>query len=248
MPDTFVIIPTYNERENLERTVGRLRQSVAHAHVVIIDDASPDGTGVLADQLAAEDAAIHVIHRPGKDGLGSAYIAGFRYGMERDARFLVQIDADGSHDTDELPRMLEAARDGADVVIASRYVTGGTVRNWSWRRRVLSKVGNAYARGVLGSPVRDMTAGYRVYRADILRQIGLDQVQSAGYAFQIEMTVRCARAGAQIEELPSHFTERALGTSKMHAGIVLEALRRVTSWGLSGVRARPPVTPRAIQP
>lgn len=231
--ETLIIIPTYNEAENLPRLVGRIRQSVPSAHVLIVDDSSPDGTGDLADTLAATDTAVAVLHRTKKDGLGKAYLAGFDFGLSRDYRYLVEIDADGSHDPAELPAMLALAREGADVVLGSRWVPGGTVANWPWLRRTISQLGNGYARLVLHSHIRDLTSGFRVYRAETLRSVALDTVSSQGYCFQIELAWDAEKSGLTVTEHPITFVERTAGISKMHAGIVLEALWRVTLWGMA---------------
>jgi dolichol-phosphate mannosyltransferase len=232
MAETLVILPTYNEIENLESVIGRIRQWAPVADVLIVDDASPDGTGELADRLAADDPGITVMHRAGKAGLGRTYLAGFDYALGRDYRFVVEIDADGSHDPAELPRMLELADAGADVVIGSRWSSGGSVRNWPWIRQAISRAGNGYARAVLRSRIHDITAGYRIYATDALRSLELGSISSQGYCFQIELAWRLERSGKRIVEHPIIFSERAAGRSKMHAGIVLEALVRVTLWGL----------------
>ena len=185
-----VIIPTYNERENLESISARVRSAVPGADLLVVDDNSPDGTGDLADKLAVEDGKIHVLHRPGKAGLGAAYIAGFGWALEHGYDAMVEMDADGSHQPEELPKLLAAMEAGADVVIGSRWVRGGTVRNWPKSREFLSRGANTYARIMLGIKVRDATGGFRVYRADTLRKIGLDQVLSQGYCFQIDLTLR----------------------------------------------------------
>jgi dolichol-phosphate mannosyltransferase len=228
-----VIIPTYNERENLESISARVRSAVPGADLLVVDDNSPDGTGELADKLAAEDAHMHVLHRPGKAGLGGAYITGFRWALERGYDAMVEMDADGSHQPDELPRLLEALDRGADVVIGSRWVPGGTVRNWPKSREFLSRGANTYARIMLGIEVRDATGGFRVYRADTLRKIGLDQVASQGYCFQIDLTLRALTAGLAVTEVPITFTERTRGASKMNQAIVAEAFWRVAQWGLT---------------
>ncbi|WP_430593019.1 glycosyltransferase [Humidisolicoccus flavus] len=244
MAETLVLVPTYNEFENLERTIGRLRQAVPHADVLIIDDASPDGTGKLAASLAAEDAAVSVLHRSSKSGFGSAAREGMRRAIVEGYRFVAVIDADGSHDSDELPALIAAAAEGADLVIGSRWISGSDVKNWAVRRRLLSNLGNRYARTLLKSEVRDLTAGFRVYRTAILAKIGLSQVKSEGYAFNIEMTVRIAQAAGHIVEIPAAFTERALGASKMVTKQFTEALGMVTTWGVTGVRAVPRISRR----
>ncbi|MEO7146681.1 MAG: polyprenol monophosphomannose synthase [Terrimesophilobacter sp.] len=233
MADTLVLLPTYNERENLGRLVGRLRQSVPGAHILIIDDSSPDGTGELADTLADSDPAIAVLHRVKKEGLGRAYLAGFEFGLDRGYDYLVEIDADGSHDPRELRAMLTLARGGADLVLGSRWVPGGTVANWPWARRQISKIGNSYARRVLRSQIKDLTSGFRVFRAETLRTISLDTVSSQGYCFQIELAWDAEKTGLTVAEHPITFVERTAGISKMHPGIVAEALWRVTLWGIA---------------
>ena len=228
-----VIVPTYNERANLEQIASRLRTAVPDADLLIVDDNSPDGTGEAADKLAAGDARIHVLHRPAKAGLGSAYIAGFRWALERDYGVLVEIDADGSHQPQELPTLLAALEAGADLVIGSRYVPGGTVLNWPKSREVLSRGGNTYARVMLGIKVRDATGGYRAFRATALRQVGLDEMESQGYCFQIDLALRVIRAGLTVVEVPITFVERTQGASKMSRAVVAEALWRVTQWGVA---------------
>lgn len=233
MPETLVLVPTYNEIESLQNIVGRLRQAVPDAHLLVIDDASPDGTGDLADRLAAEDPHVSVLHRAGKEGLGRAYLAGFAVAMEHGYTFVVEIDADGSHDPAELPAMLAVARDGNDLVIGSRWVPGGAVRNWPWMRQAISRAGNWYSRVMLRSRIRDITAGYRVYRTSALRDLDFDGISSQGYCFQVELAWRLERTGHRIAEHPITFVERATGRSKMHTGIVVEALLRVTAWGIT---------------
>lgn len=238
MPETLVIVPTYNEIESLERIVGRLRQSVPSADLLIVDDSSPDGTGDLADRLAAADSGIRVLHRAGKDGLGRAYLAGFAKAIQEGYTYAVEIDADGSHDPGELPAMIELAENGADLVIGSRWVEGGAVRNWPWLRQVISRAGNAYSRWVLRSRIRDITAGFRVYRVSALEDLEPSEVSSQGYCFQVELAWRLEKSGHRIQEHPITFVERATGRSKMHVGIVVEALLRVTAWGLGARMGR----------
>lgn len=196
-----VVIPTYNERENLGSIVDRVRVSLPGAHVLVVDDSSPDGTGTLADQLAAEDTQVHVLHRTGKKGLGAAYIAGFRWALDKDFAAIVEMDADGSHQPEQL-RFLLAALDHSDLVIGSRWVPGAYVINWPRSRQLLSKSGNAYARLMLGIGLRDLTAGYRVFRDTALRQIDLENLASRGYCFQVDLTVRALRAGLVVVERP----------------------------------------------
>ena len=232
-----VIIPTYNERDNIEIITGRVRSSVPDAHVLIVDDNSPDGTGEIADKLAGEDPHVHVLHRAGKAGLGAAYLAGFGWALEQGYGALVEMDADGSHQPEELPRLL-AALAGADLVLGSRYVPGGAVLNWPRSRELLSRAGNTYARLMLGLRLQDATGGYRVFRASTLRRIGLDDVDSQGYCFQIDLARRTMGAGLTVTEVPITFEERQRGASKMSRKIVLEALWRVTGWGIAA-RLRP---------
>ncbi|HSZ46966.1 MAG TPA: polyprenol monophosphomannose synthase [Streptosporangiaceae bacterium] len=227
-----VIIPTYNEAENLEPIVARVRSAVPDADVLIADDNSPDGTGDIADKLALTDDHVHVLHRPGKQGLGAAYLAGFGWALDRGYGAMVEMDADGSHDPAELPSLLAALED-ADLVVGSRWVKGGTVRNWPRSRELLSRGGNAYARVMLGLSVHDATGGYRAYRAATLNDIALHTVTSQGYCFQIDLTLRAARARKKIVEVPITFTERTHGSSKMSRAIVAEALWRVTVWGIT---------------
>ncbi|HEX4702520.1 MAG TPA: polyprenol monophosphomannose synthase [Pseudonocardiaceae bacterium] len=227
----LVVIPTYNERDNLGPIVGRLHAALPTVHALIVDDGSPDGTGELADKLAAGDDRVHVMHRTEKAGLGAAYIAGFRWGMERDYQVLVEMDADGSHAPEDLPRLLDALSD-ADLVIGSRYVPGGRVVNWPRSREVLSRGGNIYSKLALGVRINDITAGFRAYRRQVLEKVALDDVASHGYCFQVDLTWRTVRAGYTIVEVPITFTEREIGTSKMSGSIVREALLRVTQWGV----------------
>lgn len=227
----LVVIPTYNERENLERIVKRLHAVLPETRVLVVDDDSPDGTGALADQLAAADERVHVLHRTEKAGLGAAYIAGFQWGIERDYAVLVEMDADGSHAPEDLPRMLDALAD-ADLVIGSRYVHGGKVVNWPRSREILSRGGNLYSRLALGAKVKDITAGFRAYRRVALEKIRTDNVASRGYCFQIDLAWRVIEAGFTVVEVPITFTEREFGVSKMSSDVVREALIRVTKWGL----------------
>lgn len=227
----LVVIPTYDEAVTLPQTVRRLRAAVPRADVLVADDASPDGTGEVADALAAEDPAVHVLHRGGKQGLGAAYVAGFRWGLERGYDVLVEMDADGSHQPEELPRVLEALDPGTDLVLGSRWVPGGSVVHWPWYRSLLSRGGNTYTRLALGLPLRDATAGFRAYRASMLRRIHLEDVASQGYCFQVDMAWRVHQAGGVVREVPIRFVERTQGRSKMSRQIVLEALLRVTAWG-----------------
>lgn len=227
----LVCIPTYDERETLAGTVGRLRAAVPEADVLVLDDASPDGTGDIADALAASDPAVYVQHRPGKAGLGAAYVAGFAWGLDQGYDVLVEMDADGSHQPEELPRLLAALAD-ADVVLGSRWVPGGEVRNWPRHRLVLSRAGNAYTRRALGLPLGDATGGFRAYRREVLTKLPLDDVASQGYCFQVDLVWQAVRAGFRVREVPITFVEREQGYSKMSQAIVVEALLRVTRWGV----------------
>jgi dolichol-phosphate mannosyltransferase len=230
-----VVIPTYNEADNIRVITGRLRRAVPCVDVLVADDNSPDGTGAIADELAAADPRIHVLHRPGKQGLGAAYIAGFGWARERGYDAVVEMDADGSHAPEELHRLLDAARD-ADVVIGSRWVPGGKVVNWPLHREILSKGGSLYTRMALGVGLRDATAGYRVYKLSILDKIDLQTVQSQGYCFQIDLGWRAIRHGCTVAEVPVTFAERERGASKMSGAIVREAFVRVGVWGLKARR------------
>lgn len=232
MTRTLVIIPTYDEREALPGTLARLRTAVPDADVLIADDASPDGTGQLAEEIAATDDAIHVLHRRGKEGLGPAYLAGFGWGLERGYDVLVEMDADASHRPEQLPRILDAVAAGADLGIGSRWIRGGRVHDWPLRRLVLSRGANAYVGIAIGLPVRDATAGFRAYRAELLRRLLAEDIASQGYCFQVDMTRRSARLGADIREVPIDFDERVEGVSKMSGSIVREALVSVTRWGI----------------
>jgi dolichol-phosphate mannosyltransferase len=231
-------MPTYNERDNIEATAGRVRQAVPAADVLVVDDNSPDGTGDIADKLAAEDPQIHVLHRPGKAGLGAAYIAGFRWALDRGYDAIVEMDADGSHRPEELPRLL-AALASADAVLGSRYVPGGTVVNWPRAREMLSRGGNVYVRLMLGLDLKDATGGYRAYRAATLQRIGLHQIESQGYCFQVDLARRAIGAGLQVVEVPITFVEREHGSSKMSRAIVAEAFWRVGLWGVTSRRRSP---------
>ena len=232
---TLVIIPTYNERENLPLIVGRVHAARPDVHVLIVDDGSPDGTGQLADELALADPdRVHVMHRISKDGLGAAYLAGFAWGLGREYSVLVEMDADGSHAPEELYRLLDAIDGGADVAIGSRYVPGGAIRNWPRRRFALSKTANTYARVLLGVNVHDITAGYRAYRREVLEKLDLAAVDSKGYCFQIDLTWRAINNGFSVVEVPITFTERELGVSKMSGSNIREAMFKVAEWGIRG--------------
>ncbi|HZE51457.1 MAG TPA: polyprenol monophosphomannose synthase [Jatrophihabitantaceae bacterium] len=226
----LVIVPTYNERENVESIIERTLGSVPDANVLIVDDGSPDGTGKIANELAATDTRVHVLHRTAKAGLGAAYIAGFGWGLERDYDVLVEMDADGSHAPEQLPLLL-AALGGADLVLGSRWVSGGTVVNWPKSRELISRSGNLYTRVALGISLRDATGGYRAYRRAVLEGIDYRDVASQGYCFQVDLAWRASRAGFRVVEVPITFADRERGESKMSGSIVREALWRVTQWG-----------------
>jgi dolichol-phosphate mannosyltransferase len=225
----LIVVPTYNERDNLKALVRAVFEQVPSAHLLVVDDASPDGTGELADDLRDRDSRIRVIHRPGKLGLGTAYVVGFRYGLARDYTYIIEMDADFSHDPKYLPRLLERARAGADLVQGSRYVQGGGTENWGLGRRVLSRGGSLYARTILGVPVRDLTGGFKCFRRRVLETLDLDAVRSEGYSFQIEMTYRTIREGFRVEEVPITFVDRRVGQSKMSKNIFMEAIWMVWS-------------------
>ncbi|HEX6870408.1 MAG TPA: polyprenol monophosphomannose synthase [Micromonosporaceae bacterium] len=226
----LVIIPTYNEAENIRIIVGRLRAAVPTVEVLIADDNSPDGTGAIADELAASDDHIHVMHRAGKQGLGAAYLAGFAWAGEQGYDAVVEMDADGSHAPEQLPRLLDALGE-ADVVLGSRWVRGGQVVNWPLHRHLLSRGGNLYTRLALGMPIKDATGGYRAYRLAALDKMDVDTVASQGYCFQVDLAWRAHRNGFRVAEVPITFAERERGASKMSSAIVREALWRVTVWG-----------------
>ncbi len=237
----LVIVPTYNERESLPTVVAQLLESQPGIEILVVDDNSPDGTGELADELAAADSRVHVLHRSEKQGLGTAYRHGFGWGRDRGFDVLVEMDADGSHAPEQLGRLLdrlELPGDPADLVIGARYIPGGDVHNWPWRRELLSRAANHYARWMLRLPVHDATAGYRAYRSDVFDVIDLGQVTSQGYCFQVELAWRATRAGLRVAEVPIDFTERASGASKMGREIVVEALRKVTVWGITSRLSR----------
>jgi dolichol-phosphate mannosyltransferase len=242
----LVIIPTYNEADNVRIIVGRLRKAAPAVDVLIADDNSPDGTGAIADELAAADPSIMVMHRAGKQGLGAAYLAGFAWARDQGYDAVVEMDADGSHPPEALSRLLDGLRD-ADLVIGSRYVSGGTVVNWPLHRLVLSRGANLYTRLALSMPIKDATGGYRAYRMKALDAMGVDSVASQGYCFQVDLAWRAFRHGHRVVEVPIVFTERERGASKMSSSVIREALWRVTVWGAQartkGMRDRLRSTP-----
>jgi dolichol-phosphate mannosyltransferase len=229
-----VVIPTYNERDNLSHIVS----AVTHQgyRLLVVDDSSPDGTGEVADLLAASEPRMSVLHRPHKEGLGPAYAAGFDRALSEGAEIVVEMDADFSHDPTDLPRLVTAIDEGADLAIGSRYVPGGSTPDWPLVRRLISRGGNIYARLMLGLKVRDATAGFRAFRADALRRLPYQSARASGYAFQVEMAYRASLAGLKVVEVPISFRDRTRGTSKMGSGIVIEAMRLVTIWGLARMR------------
>ncbi len=241
-PRVLVVTPTYDEAGSLAATVAAVFAAAPQVDLLVVDDASPDGTGDIADALATADGRITVLHRPGKEGLGRAYVAGFRLALDRGYDVIVEMDADGSHPASALPALLTALADdpATGLAIGSRYVPGGGLADWAAGRRLLSRAGNAYARAMLRLRVRDVTAGYRAYRAEVLRDLPLDEIDSRGYCFQIDMTLRTLDAGWRIAERPIEFRERTAGVSKMSGAVVVEAMLRVTAWGLARL-----VRPRA---
>ncbi len=228
--DTLVIVPTYNEAKNIGEVLRRARAASPDADILVVDDESPDGTADKADAAAAELGGIHVLRRKGRAGFGDAYRAGFTWGLERGARALVQMDADLSHDPAMLPTLVAGLSD-YDLVVGSRYVPGGSVAQWTRRRRFLSRAGNMYAKFMLGLGVHDVTSGFRAYRAEIFQSIDLDKVRADGYGFQIEMAYLASQGGARVKEVPIRFVDRERGQSKMSGAIVIEAMKLVTQWG-----------------
>jgi dolichol-phosphate mannosyltransferase len=227
MRQVLVIVPTYNERDNLPAIVAAVHEHLPEADVLVVDDNSPDGTGAVADALAEKDDKIHVLHRPGKQGLGTAYVAGFKWALAREYQFLFEMDCDFSHDPKYLPTLLARARAGADLVLGSRYVDGGGTVNWGPMRKFISRGGSLYARTILGVDVRDLTGGFKCFRRATLEALDLDTVAAQGYGFQIEMTYRAKKRGLRVEEVPIVFVDRRVGQSKMSKKIFLEALTLV---------------------
>ncbi|MGT2425304.1 polyprenol monophosphomannose synthase [Amnibacterium kyonggiense] len=228
----LVCIPTYDEAENVEDIVSRVLAARPDVHVLVVDDNSPDGTGAIADAFAARDERVHVLHRRAKNGLGAAYLEAFAWGVDRGYGVLVEMDADGSHRPEDLGALLDAVRDGADLALGSRWVAGGRVVNWPKRRELLSRGGSAWSRLMIGTRVRDVTGGFRAFRASRLPALHLESVASAGYCFQVDLLRRAVRAGFDIREEPIVFVERERGASKMTGNIVVEALWRTTVWGI----------------
>jgi dolichol-phosphate mannosyltransferase len=230
MSGAWLVLPTYNEAENVERVVEAATRSLAVAspehRLLVVDDNSPDGTGDIADRLAAERDDVEVLHRPGKEGLGRAYLAGFQRALDAGADLVLEMDADFSHDPADIPRLIEAAAD-ADLVLGSRYMPGGGVEGWAWHRELLSRGGCLYARALLGVPVRDLTGGFKCFRREVLETLDLSEIHADGYGFQIEMTYKAIRAGFRVREVPITFRDRVAGTSKMHGRIAIEAVWKV---------------------
>jgi len=249
--NVLVVVPTYNEAENIDQVVRRIRGAMSEATVLVVDDCSPDGTADMAELLGKELGAIEVMRRHGKFGLGSAYRAGFRWGLDRGFDAFVEMDADLSHEPESLPDLVGALSGGCELAVGSRYVPGGVIPNWAWHRRLLSRGGNVYASSLLGLGVSDSTSGFRAYASTVLRRIELDRIRADGYGFQIEMTYQAKRAGATVVEVPIRFVDRVEGESKMSAIIVVEALALVTWWGLKrlaeNVRGRTVAT-RGVTP
>ncbi len=231
----LVVIPTYNESENIDRVLRRVRGALPDATVLVVDDGSPDGTGDIAEKVGTEIGNIELLRRTEKSGLGSAYRAGFRWGLDRGFDVCIEMDADLSHDPDALPDLVAPLGKGFELVIGSRYVPGGSIPNWAWHRRLLSRGGNVYASTLLGLGVTDSTSGFRAYSASVLNRIALDNIRAEGYGFQIEMTYQAKRAGVPIVEVPIRFVDRTEGESKMSMIIVVEALGLVTWWGIQRV-------------
>jgi dolichol-phosphate mannosyltransferase len=236
---TLVVIPTYDEADNIAWIIEQLHAAQPDVDVLVADDGSPDGTGDIADELAAADPRINVLHRGGKQGLGAAYRAGFAWGIERGYDVLVEMDADGSHRPEDLGSLLTASAAGADLVLGSRWVQGGGVVNWPWYRQLISRGGTFYARLMLGIPIKDATGGFRAFRRATLERLPLDEVSSQGYCFQIDMARRVVAADMTVVEVPITFVERERGESKMSGGIVREALWRVTVWGAQRLLSKP---------
>lgn len=232
--NTLVVIPTFNERENLPGVIERLRSAEPDVDILVVDDSSPDGTGDVADELAAADAdgRIHVLHREGKGGLWGAYRAGFAWGLDRDYRVLCEMDADGSHAPEQLRRLLDAVDAGADLVIGSRYVPGGSTVNWPASRKILSRGGNLYISALLGTGLRDITAGYRAFRRDVLESLDLEAIGKEAYLFQTEIGWKAVQEGFHVVEVPITFTEREYGESKMSGSFISDSLTAVTKWGV----------------
>jgi dolichol-phosphate mannosyltransferase len=247
MSRVVMVVPTYNEATNLRPVLERLRAAQPEVEVLVVDDASPDGTGALADEIAAADPLVHVLHRQGKEGLGKAYLAGFGWALERDYDVIGEMDADSSHQPEQLGRLL-AALSEADLVIGSRWMRGGSIVNWPLRRQLLSRGGNLYTRMLLGIAVRDATAGFRVFRRTTLERLELSTIASYGYVFQVDLAFRTLQAGMRVVEVPIEFVERERGESKMNPEVATESLRRITRWGLTHRRRQARRALRRLRP
>lgn len=230
---SIVVIPTYNEKDTIGAVIRRIHDTEPAMHVLVVDDGSPDGTGDLADEIASRDPRVHVMHRTEKNGLGAAYIAGFGWALDRGYELIIEMDADGSHQPEQLPALIESIETGADLTIGTRWISGGRTVNWPFYRKLISRAGTTYARIMLSSRLHDITSGYRGFRAAALRAIDFDSLNSQGYCFQIEMAWLLERSGYSVREFPITFVERLEGHSKMSSGIVLEALKKVTQWGIA---------------
>jgi dolichol-phosphate mannosyltransferase len=244
--DVLVILPTYDESENIDRVLRRIRHSMAAATVLVVDDGSPDGTADIAERVGKELGNIEVMRRDAKSGLGSAYRAGFRWGLDNRFDACIEMDADLSHEPEALPELVGALGAGCELAVGSRYVPGGSIPNWAWHRRLLSRGGNVYASALLDLEVADSTSGFRAYAASVLRRIDLDHIRADGYGFQIEMTYQAKRAGADIVEVPIRFVDRVDGQSKMSTAIVVEAFGLVTWWGLQRLARSVATRPRPV--
>ncbi|MEA9984477.1 MULTISPECIES: polyprenol monophosphomannose synthase [Subtercola] len=240
MPGAVVVIPTYREKDTIAAIIDRVLSSVPTVNVLVVDDNSPDGTGAIVDGIAAADERVNIMHRTEKNGLGTAYVAGFGWALGQGYDFIIEMDADGSHQPEELPRLLALLEGGANLAIGARWIPGGKTENWPWYRKLISRSGTTYARIMLSSKLHDITSGYRGFSADTLRALDLSKLDSAGYCFQIELAWLVERSGGNVGEFPITFVERLEGQSKMTSGIVVEALSKVTSWGIASRLGRIP--------
>ncbi|WP_253259622.1 polyprenol monophosphomannose synthase [Subtercola boreus] len=240
MPGAVVVMPTYREKDTISAMIERILNADAEVHILVVDDNSPDGTGEIVDAIAATNPRVNIMHRPGKNGLGTAYVAGFGWALEHGYEQIIEMDADGSHQPEELPRLLKLLDDGANLGIGARWIPGGKTENWPWYRKLISRSGTTYARIMLSSKLHDITSGYRGFSAETLRNLDLSRLDSAGYCFQIELAWLVERSGGDVKEFPITFVERLEGQSKMTSGIVIEALAKVTSWGFASRLGRIP--------
>jgi dolichol-phosphate mannosyltransferase len=240
LPGAVVVIPTYNEKETISAIVDRILAADSGVHILVVDDNSPDGTGRIVDGIAASNSRVNVMHRTAKNGLGTAYVNGFGWALSEGYDYIIEMDADGSHQPEELSRLLKLLDGGANLAIGARWIPGGKTENWPWYRQLISRSGTTYARIMLSSKLHDITSGYRGFSADTLRALDLSKLDSAGYCFQIELAWLVERSGGVVREFPITFVERLEGHSKMTTGIVLEALSKVTSWGIASRLGRMP--------